>query len=317
MEWDAVPRIGFYEQGETKVRMRSIRTPEGLTLEFRVGGLGDRLAALILDLLMIFAGILALILLLVFAARAGGEIAMSIALVVFFFLRNFYFTYFEMKRSGTTPGKKRLRLRVIARDGGPLTSEMVIVRNLMRELEVFLPVMVLLAPEAVVGSKEGWVTVVTILWVFVFALVPFFGPDRLRCGDLVAGTIVVFDERASLLRDLAIGSRETRMADAAVREEYVFTPEQLDLYGVKELQILEDLLRKAESGAVEWDVLREVCNRIIRKIGWAEESRNVDVKRFLRAFYAAQRSRLEQGLVMGKRKEEKTKKVLRKPPSSG
>ncbi len=69
----------------------------------------------------------------------GGEPFAVIWLIGFFVLRNGWFILFEMGGRGATPGKRLMGLRVVARDGARLTGGAVIARNAMREIEVFLP----------------------------------------------------------------------------------------------------------------------------------------------------------------------------------
>jgi len=66
----------------------------------------------------------------------------------------------------------------------------------------------------------------------VLALLPLWNRQRLRIGDLVAGTMVVQTPAGALLDEVG--------ADA---DAVAFTPAQLDVYGVYELQVLEGLLR--------------------------------------------------------------------------
>ncbi len=152
-------------------------------------------------------------------------------------------------------------LRVIARDGGPLTAEAVFARNLMRDLEFYLPVLALLAPQAMLPSAPGWGQLLAAVWLLVFALMPLFNHDRLRCGDLVAGTLVVRAPAAVLLSDLAAARPEAARLQTAAhrpsepppppREELTFTREQLDIYGIHELQVLEDLLSRQDQGTLD------------------------------------------------------------------
>jgi len=58
-----------------------------------------------------------------------------------FFLRCFYFIYFEQSARAATPGKRMLGLRVVMRDGSPLSIDAIFARNAMRELELFLPLL--------------------------------------------------------------------------------------------------------------------------------------------------------------------------------
>ena len=301
-------------------RIHRVPTPEGISLPFVVAGAGDRLAALLFDLMVIVGGTIAVSLLAVLGSLLGLEGAgMSFALLVLFLLWNFYFVYFEIRWGGVTPGKRKLGVRVIARDGGPLTAEAVFARNLMRNLELNLPMAALLAPQALLPDSPGWGRLLALAWLMVFAFMPFFNQDRLRCGDLVAGTLVVKVPKAMLLSDLAdrAGVRPTappRRAGVAVppppptpAEEFPFTREQVDIYGIHELQVLEDLLRRDDQGTLDSRVLEEVCDKIKVKIGWPADRWQVPVRPFLQAFYRAQRAALEQRMLFGQRRERKRK----------
>ena len=74
--------------------------------------------------------------------------------VISFLLRSFYFTFFELRWKGATPGKRSLGLRVIDAHGGALSSDAVLVRNLTREVEVFLPLAALFQAEQLT-SQQG------------------------------------------------------------------------------------------------------------------------------------------------------------------
>jgi uncharacterized RDD family membrane protein YckC len=277
--------------------VREVTTPEGVPLPFEIASGGDRAAGFFLDSLIQFAVVFAALMLASFAAQ-GEEDGWMIALLllVFFFLRNFYFAWFELRWQGATPGKRVTRTRVMDADGGPLRADAVLVRNLMRELEVWLPLSVVLAPSYIWPDAPGWARLVSGLWAMVFAFLPLFNRHRMRVGDMVAGTIVVRAPRAVLLADL--GGKEVRRSAAT----YHFTDRQLDVYGIYELQVLEDLLRRRQ--ALHKDrALRAVCGRIQRKIKW--KGAQVQTERFLREFYAALRARLEQKMLLGKRKADK------------
>jgi uncharacterized RDD family membrane protein YckC len=281
-------------------RVRWIATPEGISVPFQVAGAGDRIAAFGIDFMILIVFSVLVFLVALFALPFGaGEIGFSAALLAGFLFRNFYFTALELKWGGATVGKKIARTRVIARDGGPLPAGAVFARNLTRDVELFLPLTALMEPRLLVGSGPGWGVLLAIGWLFVFAAIPFMNKDRLRVGDLIAGTMVVRNPVSMLLPDLADTTA------SAPLPELGFTREQLDLYGIKELQVLEDLLRRYDMGAVRVDTLDLVCDKIKRKIGWPVERWNVETMTFLRAFYGAQRGRLEQKLLFGTRQEEK------------
>jgi uncharacterized RDD family membrane protein YckC len=275
-------------------RLHRVRTPEGIALPFVVASAADRVNAFALDLVVIAGGTALVWIAAALLLPVGGGVALSLALLASFFLRNFYFIAWEVGRSGVTLGKRKVGLRVISRDGGPLTAEAVFARNLTRDLEFFLPLTALLAPQALLPDAPGWGRLLACSWLFLFAFLPLFGRERLRCGDLVAGTLVVRAPALVLLPDLA-----------EAPAEFAFTREQLDIYGIHELQVLEDLLRRDGEGSVDPRVLAEVGEKIQRKIGWPAERAQAPVRPFLAAFYRAQRGRLEQKLLFGQRQERK------------
>jgi uncharacterized RDD family membrane protein YckC len=284
----------------TRGPLCKVVTPEGLPLEFEIADVPDRVAAFIIDLLLIALGILVVFVAGMVASLDGGGVVLALALLAAFLLKQFYFLIFELRNSGTTPGKRQQRLRVIARDGGPLTAEMIVARNLVREVEFFLPIIALAAPEALFPAA-GWTRVVASLWLFVFLLMPFFNRFRLRCGDLIAGTVVIRQPVQRLLDDVAHES--TRVRTGAPRE--TFTIEELSYYGAKELQVLEDLFRRHRDGRATDQLLSEVASQIARKINRPPVEPG-EARQFLEAFYREQRRYLEQKLLWGIRKETKT-----------
>jgi uncharacterized RDD family membrane protein YckC len=273
---------------------REFVTPEGVDLRLRIASYSERCGAFILDVL-ILVGVLVVLTLLVLAAvwrvgaDNGGELAAVIWMLGAFVLRNFYFIGFEMRPGAATPGKRIMGLRVIARDGGRLTADAVFARNAMRELEVFLPAIFLFSTGA--GVDAGLILLGAI-WSGVFVLFPLFNRDRLRLGDLAAGTMVVKAPRRVLRPDLA-------QAAPAHVSGVAFTEAQLDVYGVKELHVLEQILRKDDKRAVN-----EVAHRIRAKIGWDSGLETSD-RAFLGAYYAALRARLESRMLFGHRRADK------------
>jgi uncharacterized RDD family membrane protein YckC len=295
----ANPRLGPAEQ-------RRFVTPEGVDLRLRIGTAGERAAAFLLD------GVILIVVLVIFtiaaiyafnamgAVQGGGKakdslnsVTAVIWLLGFFALRNGYFIAFELTPRAATPGKRIMGLRVAARDGGRLTSEAVFARNAMREIEFFLPLSILLSSSVgLVNPVGGWLVLLGLLWTGGFALFPLFNRDRLRIGDFVAGTWVVKSPRERLSIDLLD-------AQEAAAGQYVFTPEQASAYGIKELHVLEDVLRRKDK-----KTLAAVADRIRAKIAWRPREGETDTA-FLAAYYGALRGRLETQLLFGRRRKDK------------
>ena len=269
-------------------KIRQFVTPEGVDLELRIASAGLRFGALLVDLILIA---LALFLFSLFMLWVGLASRSDVTVVVWmlgaFVLRTFWFVGFELGQRAATPGKRLMGIRVVARDGGRLTADAVVARNLIRELELFLPLMMLGA-----GASEdmvsGWIMLAGVLWSLTLSLFLLFNRDRMRMGDLIAGTWVVMAQRVKLDADIAV--------DAA-GDAMLFTETELAVYGIFELQELEQVLRGRDPRA-----MREVADTIRAKIGRAIAEED-DV--FLLSYYRQLKARLERGLLFGKRREDK------------
>jgi uncharacterized RDD family membrane protein YckC len=269
---------------------RAFVTPEGVDLRLRVGDAAARAWAFLIDVAII-AAILALVSLLVagaaWASRLQGvEIVAVVWVLAAFFLRNFYFVGFELSPRAATPGKQFMGLRVIARNGARLTADAVFARSALRELEVFLPATFLFSKSS---GVDAWLVLLGVLWTGGFLIFPLLNRDRLRLGDLAAGTMVIQAPRRRLLPDLS----------AAPLSGFEFSRAQLEAYGVKELHVLEDVLRLKDRRT-----MTAVSERIRRKIGWDDPLETSD-EAFLSAYYAGLRGRLESRLLFGHRRRDK------------
>ena len=277
---------------------REFVTPEGVDLRLKVGPYVDRFSAFLLDFLILIAALAVFSLgLLAIAVATKGRWMLEVLGVVWllgiFVGRNFYFLLFEIGPKAATPGKRAMGLRVIAADGGRLTADAVFARNAMREVEVFLPMAFLFARgEGVDAALIG----LGVIWSGVFVLFPLFNRDRRRLGDLAAGSMVVKAPKKVLQPDLADTER-------AAARGFSFTPAQLDAYGVKELHVLEDVIRAGDRKA-----LAEVATRIRAKIAW-DGAADIPDRTFLNAYYAGLRGRLESQLLFGRRRKDKFDKV--------
>jgi uncharacterized RDD family membrane protein YckC len=148
-----------------------IATPEGVSFELPLAGVGSRFVAVLLDTLLQGAAFIALVIVLV-VADAGGFAATAAVAVAGFALLFVYPVAFELGAAGRTPGKRWTSLRAICADGSPITFRASALRNLLRLIDI-LPG----------GYLVGAVTI-------------FVTRSNQRLGDLAAGTIVVREPRA-------------------------------------------------------------------------------------------------------------------------
>ncbi|MDO9369010.1 MAG: RDD family protein [Sphingopyxis sp.] len=269
-------------------KIRQFITPEGVDLELKIASAGLRFGALMIDLTLMVVALVGFSLLMVWVGF-GAETDMTTVVWMLgaFLLRTFWFIGFELGSRAATPGKRLTGIRVVARDGGRLTADAVVARNLIRELELFLPLM-MLGVAAVEDMASAWTVVAGVLWSLTLSLFLLFNRDRMRMGDLIAGTWVVMAQRMKLDADIAVGAAGDAMQ---------FSEAELAVYGIFELQELERVLRGNDPRA-----MREVADAIRAKIGRpvAEED---DV--FLLSYYRQLKARLERKLLFGKRREDK------------
>lgn len=294
---------------ERKDRRRVMITPEGIALPVVLASRGTRFGALMLDLTFIAIALTLVVIVLGFtginlAGEAFGKnkdaaseqalmAVMVFIILLMFFFRYGYFLLFELGPRGATPGKRLTGIRIAARGGGRLTPEMVLARNLLRDIEVFLPLGMLFQMQD--SGPVGWAAAA---WLMLFALFPFFNRNRLRAGDVIAGTWVIEAPRHRLLPAMSTTQAATSNTSRATGASYRFSDAELAIYGEFELQTLERVLREDRAEAMV-----AVHEAICRKIGWLPGGG--DERAFLEAYYTQLRARLEAGMRMGKRKADK------------
>ena len=162
-----------------------ISTPDHVALEFELAGPGSRFSAYLLDFLFSVLIMIALIVITLVSGAAGlrslfnlfrgetGWIASwgtALLILLLFAIHWGYYVFFEGMWHGSTPGKKRLGIRVIRQDGLPIGFREAALRNLLRVADMLPP------PCYILGG-----------------LVAHFDPQGRRLGDMVAGTYVVME----------------------------------------------------------------------------------------------------------------------------
>jgi uncharacterized RDD family membrane protein YckC len=288
----------FLEGRAANRRSLDITTPEGVTLFFDLADPGERATAFAIDFFIWTVATFLIYLILIFVIfgalsltdEVGTAIALSIMLFLGFAVRNLYFIHFELAWQGATPGKRIVGIRVVDRKGGPLLPIAIVARNLTREVEIFIPLGMLMSFG---HSANLWEELSLVAWMGLFSALPLVNRARMRGGDLIAGTVVVALPRRLLLADLA---------DAGA--SHIFLEKHLGAYGAFELQILEDMLRRPNAPEAP-QLRREVCDKICAKIGWSSKIADADTGRFLMDFYTAQRAHLERDQLYGKFRADK------------
>lgn len=145
-----------------------IATPEGISVDLVLAGLGSRFTAASIDLvlkaLLIVGG-------LIVAALVDGDLGLALFSISTFVIYFGYDVAFEVLAAGRTPGKRWTGLRVLRDDGRPVDLLSSAIRNVIRLVDG-LPLLYFPAMVSVLVTRRNQ-----------------------RLGDLAASTIVVREER--------------------------------------------------------------------------------------------------------------------------
>jgi uncharacterized RDD family membrane protein YckC len=299
---DSTARRRNPAKSATRRMINDFVPPEAVPLHFEVGTLGSRFGAQIIDILITVLAVGALLLFLGLTDIVPGSAMTLLGSLLFFAIRVPYYTAAELMWNGQTLGKRISSLRVISSDGRGLSAHSVVVRNLMKEAEVFVPGTYLLVGQAL----DMWTNIVTLVWIAILIAVPLFNAKRQRLGDMIAGTYVIHQPEAILVPDLAAAKR-TGTGD----ERFSFLPHQMDHYGRYELQTLEKVLHLNRSQMSPEEYSRHhnnmsaIARNIRKKIMYEEKVADRDAEAFLDSFYIAQRRYLEQRKLFGDTREDK------------
>ena len=151
----------------------TIDTPEGVSIEVTLAGLGSRMGAAVLDILIQGVVLVAVVLALTLAGATlsadFGVFLLGVGTLVLTAVVLGYYLVFEALNAGRTPGKAAFGIRVASVDGQPVSFGAVTIRTLFRVID-FLPALYAIGAVTVMANARNQ-----------------------RLGDLVAGTVVVRD----------------------------------------------------------------------------------------------------------------------------
>lgn len=227
----------------------AIDTPENVVFGYQIAGLGSRFLACAVDSLLIIVllvfvnfallAFLNITDLLNLGESTGAWLSALFGLLTFGIFWGYYI-FFETVWNGQTPGKRRNGLRVICRDGTPVTIGETVIRNLVRIVD-FLPMF----------YAVGIVTM-------------FIDGQSRRLGDLAASTLVVRDREA-----IELGSLAGSLAPA---EEFSGQPEQdlalpVERLSERDIQMVEDFFRRRSELNNRDDLARQLARSLCGRMG--------------------------------------------------
>jgi uncharacterized membrane protein SpoIIM required for sporulation/uncharacterized RDD family membrane protein YckC len=214
-----------------------VETPEHVEVHLELAGVGSRTAAAFLDTVLLNLGV---ILIVVVARTIGTRLSgavegwlMAALVLLYYFAVLGYFVLFEALNGGRTLGKQALGIRVVMATGHAITPTAAVVRNLVRLLDCYFPLL-------------------PVLPAFLFV---FLQRRNQRPGDLAAGTVVVRDRPT----EWSLGAVNETPAEEAVEtgppdlseeefrllDQFMARRDQLD--AMVELRMAAELARRFEA----------------------------------------------------------------------
>jgi uncharacterized RDD family membrane protein YckC len=211
-------------------------TPENIAFEYQLAGPFRRLPALIIDLMVL--GALQAVLTLATALAIGwfsGGAAAFLILVMSFSLQWGYGIVLETFFNGQTLGKYLTGLRVLSLDGRPIDGMQATIRNVLRAADLWLPLAGLVTMAATARFQ--------------------------RLGDLVAGTMVVVEDRQPLRGVATLEDPRVAQLAACLPPSFVV--------GRKFAQALADYVdrRCHVSPARRREIARHVAQPLVERFG--------------------------------------------------
>jgi uncharacterized RDD family membrane protein YckC len=232
-----------------------VETPEHVRFRYQLAGPARRIIAYIIDLFVRGAIVLAILMLGALGGALGFEglagAGVGVVLVLMFAVEWGYYVLLETLTAGRSIGKRAMRLRVVKQGGLPLGFGDSVLRNLLRAAD-FLPNLYALG--LLVMGNDRWFR---------------------RLGDMVAGTLVISEERIRMQQALRINPVPTAAELARLPERPPLSP--------GDVEAIELFLRRTGelSPARENELAEMVAPIYARRMG----VRYRDAARFLALLY--------------------------------
>lgn len=248
----------------------TLQTPESVELEFTLAGIGNRAYALLIDYFV--SGLIITIFLVAWTYFSvqlysivenwlGNNNQLSLWLVAIPILTSFfiyigYFVFFETLWQGQTPGKRYVKIRVIRDDGRPVSLQQTTLRALLRPID-------------------------DTFFIGVFLIV--FNKREKRLGDIVAGTLVIQEERSFVAANFSLSEQAQDLANQLQLEADFSQMLPEDFAVIREYLQRRQLMTKEAKSSLS----KQLADQIQEIIYLEKVPQKVTANVFLEAVYLA------------------------------
>ena len=212
-----------------------IETTQNVTIDYDVASIGDRILAALIDYLIIFGYVIAI---LIVASILENSFPRSIAFWVIIYLPIFFYDLvFELFLDGQSVGKKFRKIKVVKLDGSQPSFINYFLRWIIRPIDVTF--------------TYGTVAMITM----------FINGKGQRLGDLAANTSII-----KLKKDLVLEDTIFRKVEETYEVQF---PEAANLsdYDIGIIQEVLEQLGKITDHIVYEEILIKTRNEITHKMG--------------------------------------------------
>ncbi|MHC1777893.1 MAG: RDD family protein [Lentimicrobium sp.] len=205
-----------------------IQTSQNVNVEYKLAGLGNRIAAAAIDYSMFFAWLLLITFIAGFSSDTLGPLVFLLYVPLFI-----YNLLMEVLMNGQSLGKMAMKIRVMKIDGSSPTLTSYVLRWIFRLADIAI--------------SFGGIAIILIA----------FTDKAQRLGDLAAGTTVISDKRKTKLQELI---------PVVSNEEYQPSFEEVITLSDQDIGLIKKVLHKYKSSK-DLNLLKKMAFHIKNKSG--------------------------------------------------
>ncbi|MBB6273196.1 putative RDD family membrane protein YckC [Pedobacter cryoconitis] len=210
-----------------------VNTSQQVDIDYPVAGLGERIAARMIDFGLLIGVLLVFVLFAGLITNPKTNVFFIGLMIIYAAAYVFYHLICEIFFNGQSPGKKLMKIKVVSLDGGQASIGQYFIRWLFRLVDFWLS-----------GQVGGLLCVA-------------LSEHKQRIGDLVAGTTVIKTVGRTTLEEIAF---------EPVEEEYIPVFANVHLLNDQEMELIHEVLATYYKTA-HYELIYAMADKIKMRLG--------------------------------------------------